>query len=204
MFQTAAMLFENKPCSYEGETLTNKGKNVRWVRKITLLPVRETKKNVTIWTHAKTLIRVENTVYEGDAIISPAHVRIFATSMESTRLSAEEWLNLIVKRWCVETSHQTLDVTFVEDDRPWIMIDAQGALVIQILRRIVMTILCLYRSVTLRNDDRRTMPFKKWLDWIRDMLCWPNEAEFFATASVRGAQSLHLKWAPPGALGPDK
>ena len=93
-------------------------------------------------------------------------------------LTPSQWLTLVVQRWGVETSHQYLDGTFLEDKHPWIEKDAKAALCLEILRRVIYTILSLYRSVTLKSGDKRQMPFCDLLRWIYDMMIWPNDAEF--------------------------
>ena len=53
-----------------------------------------------------------------------------------------------------------MDGAFAEDDRPWILQNPRGALVVALLRRIAYTLLTLFRSVTQRSDERRSAPWK--------------------------------------------
>jgi hypothetical protein len=169
------LLLDRKPVAFRGEEKP-KG-NRQLVREIRICSVPEAQTNVTMWQCVKTIVSVTNTMYEGDQQ-TWSDTRYFASSLLENSLSSEQWLKLIVLRWGVETSHQILDQAFEEDKRPWIRSDANGALVIQILRRLVYTILTLYRSVTLKNDDNREMPYKRLFRRIRDMLMWPNATEF--------------------------
>ncbi len=86
--------------------------------------------------------------------------------------SARQQLPLMVglvvrRRWGVETSHQILDIAFAEDDHPWIEAQPRAALVVAILPRISYTLLSLFRSVTQRSQERRTIPWKRLM---RDVL----------------------------------
>ena len=67
-------------------------------------------------------------------------------------------------------NHNTFDTAFKEDDRPWIEADANGMLVVLLLRRIAYTMLALFRSVTLRSEKNRAMRWKDLLAWVRDTL----------------------------------
>ena len=80
--------------------------------------------------------------------------------------------------WAVETTHQILDVAFEEDDRPWIRNDPNGALAVLILRRVAYTLLTLYRSVSLRSDDNRAMPWKRLMQWLHDTIIAANQHVF--------------------------
>ncbi len=67
-------------------------------------------------------------------------------------------------------NHHTLDTAFAEDERPWIEADANGMLVVLVLRRIAYTLLALFRAKTLRSDEHRTMRWKELLAWVHDAL----------------------------------
>ncbi len=77
---------------------------------------------------------------------------------------------LVRSHWGAESSYHTLDTAFAEDDRPWIEADANGMLVVLVLRRIAYTLLALFRSVTLRTDEGRATRWKDLLAWVRDAL----------------------------------
>jgi len=72
--------------------------------------------------------------------------------------------------WGVESSHNTFDTAFAEDDRPWIEADENGMLVVLLLGRIAYTVLALLRATALRSDKHRTMRWKALLGWVRDVL----------------------------------
>ena len=73
---------------------------------------------------------------------------------------------VVLRHWGVETAHQILDIASVEHVRPWIEANPRGALVVAILRRLAYTMLTLFRSVTLRSDERRDVPWKTLLGEI--------------------------------------
>ena len=77
--------------------------------------------------------------------------------------------------WAVETTHQILDQSFKEDDHPWIVNDPNGALAVLVLRRVAYTLMTLYRSVSLRSDDNRVVPWKRLMRWLYDTLIAASE-----------------------------
>ena len=83
---------------------------------------------------------------------------------------------MIRYHWAVETTHQVLDESFEEDDRPWIVGDANGTLAVLILRRVAYTLLTLYRSISLRSADNRAMPWKRLMQWLHDTLIAAGES----------------------------
>ena len=128
-----------------------------------------------IWPHARTLIRVDSqTLVDGQ--VQNQLTRYFCSSLPTKRLSADQWLWLTKAHWGVETTHQVLDQSFLEDDRPWIRNDPNGMLVVLILRRIAYTLLTMFRSVTLRSDAHRNMPWRMLFEWVRDTLVASTEA----------------------------
>ena len=97
--------------------------------------------------------------------------RMFVSSLNPKRLTAAQWLLIARRHWAVENeNHNTFDTAFKEDDRPWIEADANGMLVVLLLRRIAYTMLALFRSVTLRSEKNRAMRWKDLLAWVRDTL----------------------------------
>ena len=93
------------------------------------------------------------------------------SSLNPKRLTAAQWLLIARRHWAVENeNHNTFDTAFKEDDRPWIEADANGMLVVLLLRRIAYTMLALFRSVTLRSEKNRAMRWKDLLAWVRDTL----------------------------------
>ena len=66
---------------------------------------------------------------------------------------------------------------FRVDDRPWITADPQGMVAVLLLRRMAYNILALYRSVTLRSEDNRLMPFKRRLRRVWAVLVAASAAD---------------------------
>ncbi len=114
------------------------------------------------WQHLRTVVRVQTETFDcasGRTLRTDEHY--FLSSLPRWRLTAAHWLLVIRRHWGVETAHQALDVSFEEDDHPFIEANPRGALVVAILRRIAYTILTLFRSVTQRSDERRHVPWKE-------------------------------------------
>jgi hypothetical protein len=168
MYQTIELLLSGvDPVVHTEEVKGSK----RVVRELTMLPVKKTRKNLTIWEHAQTILKVYSKTYE-DGVLTGTKTRTFVTSLVASELSPEKWLELIVLRWGVETVHQILDCAFQEDKHPWITTDANGGLVVMLLRRLVYTLMTLHKSVTLRSEENRAMPWRELMDQIRDTLEW--------------------------------
>ena len=153
MHRTMALLFKDMTCTHRDEEVISSTKRI--VRELTVLsnkPTGRKSAEKVLWDHTRTLVRVVSTTYK-DGIASTPYVRYFVTSMETSRLTPAQWLRLVVLRWGVETSHAVLDMRdgFDEDNSPWIHADANGNLVVQLLRRVVYTLMTLYRSVTIRT-----------------------------------------------------
>jgi len=176
MYRTIAELLANKTSVATEEEIVSSHERV--VRRLWTLPVKPTGKTVTtIWKSIRTAFKLVSETYV-DGVLDSTMTRLYVTDLESAAVSADKWLQLIVMRWGVETSHQILDGAFAEDDRPWITSDAQGALAVMLLRRVAYTIMTLYKSITLRSDDNRILPFRKIMEWLKDTLKWPNPEEF--------------------------
>ncbi len=143
----------------------------RIVRELTMMAVNATGKNRTLWSHTGTIFKVYSETYK-DGVLKGTKTRYFVTSLSASELSPEKWLELVVLRWGVETVHQILDCAFEEDKHPWITKDANGALVVMQLRRLVYTLMTLYKSVTLRSDENREMTWGELMDQIKDTLEW--------------------------------
>jgi hypothetical protein len=123
----------------------------------------------SVWRHAQTFLRVESTkTHAGEDVQN--EVRFYVSSHPTESLTPAQWLQLVRGHWGVESSHNTFDTAFAEDDRPWIEADENGMLVVLLLRRIAYTLLALFRATTLRSEEHRTMRWKSLLDWIRDAL----------------------------------
>ncbi len=103
-------------------------------------------------------------------------MRLYVTSILEKKLTPQQWLKLVRSHWGVETTHQVLDTAFSEDDRPWIVASGQGLFNVLVLRRIAYTLLTLFRSVTQRSDEKRTMRWSHLLSWVRATLLAATEA----------------------------
>lgn len=169
MYKTMELLFCDRPADHTEEEVVSKKCKV--VRHLTIMPVIKTAKSLTLWSHAKAIVKVYSETFT-DGVITGTKTRYFITSMEPSRLSAHQWLRLVILRWGVETSHGILDLrnAFDEDHRPWIGADANGNLVVQVLRRVVYTLITLYRCVTLRNEDEALAPWRRHLEWFKETL----------------------------------
>jgi hypothetical protein len=111
------------------------------------------------WQHLRTFLRVSSTRTDKQGKVV-TDTRYFLSSLPLTRLTAPQWLLVVRRHWGVETAHQVLDVAFKEDDRPWIEANPRGAAVVMVLRRIAYTLMTFFRSVTLRSEDSRSIPWK--------------------------------------------
>jgi hypothetical protein len=171
MFQTIEMLMRGMRADARDEQIISSRKRI--VRELTMLTITPTHGNVTIWSHVRTALRIYSETYEDD-VLKYSDTRYYVSSMTSAELPPNKWLALTVLRWGVETCHQILDTAFQEDDRPWITKDANGALVLMLLRRVAYTIMTLYKSVSLRSDNNHEMPWRRFIGMIRDALKWPN------------------------------
>jgi len=124
----------------------------------------------SVWKHAKAFLSVESvTLREG--VVVGNEVRFFVSSRAPECLTPKQWLKVVRAHWGVENqNHGTFDTAFAEDERPWIEADEHGMLAVLLLRRIAYTLLALYRAVTLRSDERRSMRWKSLLARVRDAL----------------------------------
>lgn len=117
------------------------------------------------WAHLRVALRVETLVHDKDTgAILQYDNRYYLSSLDADRLTPTQWLGVIRDRWSVENQcHWTFDVVLREDAKPWITSGEDGpngALAALILRRVAYNILALTRSVTLRSEESRAMPFR--------------------------------------------
>ena len=122
----------------------------------------------SVWPHAKAFLAVEYVKVHRGAVVERDE-RVFVSSYDPKRLTPAQWLRLVRGHWGVETSHNTLDTAFAEDDRPWIEADPQGMVAVLLLRRIAYTLLALFRAAS-RTEDGRTIRWRALLTWVRDVL----------------------------------
>ncbi len=120
------------------------------------------------WTHLRTTLRVESEKAEIESGKIVEHEnRYFISSLERGRLTDDQWLKVIRLHWGVENNcHNTWDVAFKEDDRPWIEADPKGMVVVLLLRRLAYNMLTLFRSVTLRAEESRLTPWQDLIRWF--------------------------------------
>jgi hypothetical protein len=114
----------------------------------------------------KTLVRVRSEVEEGGRVIS-GEDRYYVASLAADRLQGWQWLALVRNHWAVENNcHWTLDAIFEEDEHLWIEEDARGVVVMTLLRRIAYNLMALFRSVTLRSEEKRRTPWRRLMSWV--------------------------------------
>jgi hypothetical protein len=168
LFQKVRRVLGNRPdtsiqARYE-ETLSNSETLVR------SLYIAAAPKGYGEWKHIRTLLRVRSQLFR-DGVLVWEENKYFASSKEPTAISGEQWLSLIRSRWGVENNlHWTLDAIFEEDDRPWIKAEPRGTVVIMMLRRIAYTLLALFRSVTQRSEEARSIRWRELVAWVYDTL----------------------------------
>lgn len=120
--------------------------------------------------HVKTILRVLSEKVEDGKVIARED-RYFICSLVLTEMSLPQWLSLVRHHWAVENNgHWTLDGIFAEDKRPWIESDPRGVVVAMLLRRIAYNMLALFRSVTLKSDEKRALRWRHLLRWVYNTL----------------------------------
>jgi hypothetical protein len=148
----------------------------RVVRELSMQAVEPSQAADLLWPHTQTLFKVYSKTYKAGQLVG-TKMRYFVTSMPSTTLDPDRWLQVVVMRWGVETSHQILDTAFKEDKRPWFKKNAQGALVVMLLRRIVYTVMTLFKSRTQRAEDKQLAPWRELFEDIRDAMKMATEQD---------------------------
>jgi hypothetical protein len=151
----------------ETEDVLSKKDNVRVFRRLFLAEAPNGYRDIK---SVRTILRVQSQKVDGAGKILTTEDRYFISSLPHGRLTADQWLELIRRHWRVETYHQALDVSFEEDKHPWITHNAQGMLVLLLLRRLAYNVLSLFRSVTLRSDEKRRTPWKEVFRWVAKAL----------------------------------
>jgi len=177
MMQLQQQLFANKAVLASTEDVLAKKKNISVVRSLSLIEPLQTHDpdSVFCWTHTKTWIKVNSKTIENGAITHEED-RYYVSSMPINMLKPEQWLLAVRLHWAVENNnHHTFDTAFKEDDFPMIKNNTKGALALLMLRRIAYSLLTLFRSVTLRSETHRQMPWKDLLLWVYHLLILLNE-----------------------------
>ena len=119
------------------------------------------------WEHLRTVLRVEATVEDQEGNELSCESRYFLSSLSTRRLTAKQWLQLVRAHWGVENNaHHALDVQFEEDDHLFVPTHVGASLCLIVLRRVVLSLLALFRSVSLKSQDKREMPWKTLLHWV--------------------------------------
>jgi len=172
MYQMVEFMLADAPVL--ARTVEQPSSKLSVVRELSMLQVEPTDGADFIWSHTRTIFKVYSETY-ADGELTSTKTRFFVTSMASTELEPEKWLQLIVLRWGVETSHQILDQTFEEDTRPWFTKKPQGALVVMLLRRLVYTALTLFKARTQRSEEKQLAPWRELLEDIMDAMKMATE-----------------------------
>jgi predicted transposase YbfD/YdcC len=111
-------------------------------------------------------------------------------TLEDLSLSDDKMLHLVRRYWAVENQcHHTWDTAFREDDKPWIVKDPKGAVVLMLLRRLTYNALALFRSVTQRSDEKREVPWKRLLRDVLDVLIAAREQDLVGMRLREAASS---------------
>jgi hypothetical protein len=135
------------------------------------------------WQHLRTVLRVatEKVHLETGKVVPMDEDdanHYYLSSLRAEALKPEQWLLLVRRHWGVENGcHHTFDTAFAEDDRPWIVNDPQGMVVVLLLRRIAYNLLALFRDVTQRSEDTRGTPWKDLMRWMHNALIALTDAD---------------------------
>lgn len=138
------------------------------------------------WDHLRQVLRVERRVIS-EQPGEPVQVgtRYFLSNLTRNRLSPAEWIHVIRARWSVENGvHWTLDAILGEDNRPWTR-NPHGMLVAQMLRRMALNILALYRGVHLRSKENRGRPWRHFLEDFYDVIQHADELDLLDRRQLR-------------------
>ncbi len=158
-----------------------------WVRRLYLT---EELAGYLEWSHLRTVLRVETEVQDKSGRVLRREDRYFLSSLGRRRLTAKQWHRVIRGHWGVENGcHWTLDAILREDERPWIVEDAQGMVVVSVLRRVAYNLLTLYRSVTQRSSEKRGLPWRRLLALFFQALLSAMEGEVEGLRPRRAAET---------------
>lgn len=142
------------------------------------------------WPHLRTVLRVRSRTTDKDGNNPVIDERYFVSSLEKGQLTAGQWLAVVRQHWAVENNcHHTFDVAFKEDDRPWIVANPQGTVVVELMRRIAYNILALFRKTTQRSEEKRAVPWKDLLRSVYNALIAAAECHL---AGLRGRKVIDV------------
>jgi hypothetical protein len=129
------------------------------------------------WRNLRTVLRVvREQVQMNTGEVLHQGTRYFTSSLPAEALSPAQWMHLVRCYWAVENEgHNSLDTALAEDERPWITASPQGMVAVLLLRRMAYNLLALFRSVTLRSDENRLMPWGKLLRRMRTVMVSATE-----------------------------
>jgi predicted transposase YbfD/YdcC len=178
LLEAQRLLGGRKPAQADDQTVDVRGAEV-WVRRLYLTTEMA---GYLDWSHLHTVLRVETEVQDKSGRVLQwedkngrmhprREDRYFLGSLESNELTTAQWLQVIRGHWGVENGcHWTLDAILQEDKHPWIEADAQGMVVVAVLRRLAYNLLSLYRNVTQRGESQRETPWKKVVRWFLEAI----------------------------------
>lgn len=158
----------------ESETILSKKDNVRVYRRLFLA---EAPKGYRDIKSVRTIVRIQSEKVDGNDKRLAVEDRYFISSLPHTRLTFDQWLELVRRHWAIECYHNVLDTSFKEDDHPWITHNAKGMLVVLLLRRLAYNILTLFKNVTQRSDEKRRTPWKTLFRWVANSLEQANDLD---------------------------
>ena len=123
------------------------------------------------WTELKTIVRVHWEKLNTEGQVVKSQERYYVSSLDKNALDGEQWVTVTRGHWAVENNcHHTFDAVLREDERPWITEDAQGTLVVMMLRRIAYNILTLFRAVSQRSAQKRLVRWRDLCRWFYNAL----------------------------------
>ena len=159
------------------EDLDCKRDNVRVFR---YLHMAEVPTGYKAMKSVRTVLRVHTRKVNGADELVFEEDHFYISNLLHKRLTAQQWLELVRRHWGVEVTHNILDTSFQEDERPFLTHSAQGMLVMLLLRRLAYNLLALWKGRTLTSEDNRAAPWKKVFGWVERALeqateaCWAN------------------------------
>jgi hypothetical protein len=161
MLKLARDLLKSKVTVAESEDVLSNHKTItRSLRLVSVAPVQG-KRDTLCWSHTKTLLCVTSITTVNDKVVHREE-RFYNSSLAKQSLTPKQWLTVVRAHWGVENQgHHTFDAIFDEDQRPFIEYSPKGMAAALLLRRIAVSLLTLFRSVTQRSEDQRQVPWRQ-------------------------------------------